>query len=278
MITRLAPTPSGFLHAGNAVNFLLVAWLAGQQDGEIVLRIDDMDAPRYRPAYVLDALDLLPWLGIEWQHGPRSLEEFESRFSMRHRTDHYWSELQEARGRGLEAYACSCSRATVAGPAVGGCPGGCRTAGRPLRAGASALRVHVPLGTQAAVDGACIDVAEEVGDFVVWRRDGLPAYHLASVIEDRDLGVTDIVRGADLRSSTAAQLFLAPYLAASGLMSARIVHHGLLTGPDGRKLSKSQLAAPHPIERTPGQRQFVEAAATRLGEPHGIRRPCAATR
>jgi glutamyl/glutaminyl-tRNA synthetase len=273
MITRIAPTPSGYLHVGNAANFLLVSWLASQGGGDIVLRIDDMDAPRYRPQYVADILDLLPWLGIAWQRGPRTVDEFESRYSMRHRTGHYWSELESARRRGLEAYACSCSRARLADVPTGGCPGGCRTAALPLEPGRTALRVHVPVGTSVSVDGAPIDLAATVGDFVVWRRDGLPAYHLASVIEDRDLGITDIVRGVDLRESTAAQLFLAPFLDAGGLASARILHHGLLTDADGRKLSKSQLAGGHPIERDPGSRESIVAAAVRLGAPLGVRPP-----
>ena len=128
MITRFAPTPSGYLHLGNAVNAQLVAWLALSADGEIRLRIDDMDAPRSRGEYVEDIFNTLAWLEIDWKGGPTDSEDFLQRHSMRGRTEHYRAELEQARGRGLEVYACTCSRSQLRGPPVGGCPGGCREA------------------------------------------------------------------------------------------------------------------------------------------------------
>jgi glutamyl-tRNA synthetase len=261
MITRFAPTPSGYLHVGNAVNAQLVAWLAIANTGVVALRIDDMDAARYRPEYVDDVFDVLGWLGVEWQLGPTSSADFEAHHSLRRRTEYYRSELRAAADRGLELYACRCSRRQLTGPPTGGCPGGCREAGHPYVVGMSAIRAHVP-----------VDVCPEIGDVVLWRRDDLPAYHLASVIEDRDLGVTHVVRGDDLRPSTAIQLHLARYLDAAAFTAASIVHHPLLTDAAGAKLSKSVLQS-GPLHRTPELRDAVVERALEIGARVGITPP-----
>ena len=277
MITRFAPTPSGYLHLGNAVNAQLVAWLASSAGGDLLLRIDDMDAPRSRPEYVQDIFDTLAWLGIEWNRGPADPEDFVERHSLATRTEHYRAELEHARDRGLQVYACGCSRSRLRGPAVGGCPARCRGARLPFTPGTTALRVHVPLGTVVAVDGRDVPLAESMGDFVVWRRDDAPAYQLASVIEDRDAAVSHVVRGRDLIASTAAQLFLAPWLGAASLLEIDFRHHDLVADPAGGKLSKSQGLAGGPPSRTDGERDLVRATAATLGEPLGIVPPSGLT-
>ena len=273
MITRLAPTPSGFLHLGNAVNFQLIAWLAASKEGEVVLRIDDMDAPRYRPEYVDDVFDLLDWMGIAWHRGPRTRGEFETEHSLTHRTAHYRSALDRVRDNGLECYACSCTRSSIAGVPTGGCSGGCRAAQRHLETGVTALRLHVPVGTVIPVQGRDVHLADAVGDFVVWRRDGLPAYHLACVVEDEALATTHVVRGEDLRESTAAQLFLARHLGADAFLSAEFLHHPLLTDEGGRKLSKSQLSGGEPLARSRHMLARIHAAAAALAPTVGIIAP-----
>jgi glutamyl/glutaminyl-tRNA synthetase len=189
---------------------------------------------------------------------------------MRQRTERYRSELREAQARGLELYACRCSRSSMSGPASGGCPGGCRTRGDDYAVGETSIRAHVPPGTIVLVEEVPVDVAGEIGDVIVWRRDDLPAYHLASIVEDRDLGVTDIVRGEDLRASTAVQLFLAPYLNADAFARVRFVHHPLVTDANGAKLSKSQAASGRPLDRSPQVRSQVWDVARALGARHGI--------
>ena len=270
LVTRFAPTPSGYLHLGNAVNAQLVAWLAAGHGGVVGLRIDDMDVGRCRSEYVEDIFDVLAWLGIEWSAGPRDPADFAQHHSMRRRTGYYRSELALALSAGLDAYACACSRSRIRGPAVGGCPGGCRQADLPLEPGRTALRVHVPIGTIVRVSGSTVDLSSSMGDFVIWRRDDLPAYQLVSVIEDRDAHVTHVVRGDDLIDSTAAQLFLAPHLRAADLAGADFRHHGLLTDDAGAKLSKSQVVAGHPLPRTSENRTLIRQAASTLGEPLGI--------
>jgi glutamyl-tRNA synthetase len=273
VITRFAPTPSGYLHIGNAANALLVAWLAAACDGTVVLRIDDMDAPRARPEYVDDIFSVLDWLGIVDLAGPRSADEFTAVHSSRHRMDAYRRAVEELQGSRLEVYACACSRSSLTGPASGGCPGHCRSRGLEYVHGQTALRVHVPLGTTVDVDGFGVDLAASMGDFVVWRRDDLPAYQLASLVDDEALGITHIVRGRDLLPSTAAQRFLAGGLGASGFQHATVVHHELVTDPGGGKLSKSQAGSGVPLNRSAATRRLVHETARSLGSTVGISPP-----
>lgn len=243
MLTRIAPTPSGFLHAGNRLNFQRIRDLAQEWDARVALRIDDADSSRYRREYVVDIFDTLHDMGISWDVGPRDVEDFELHWSQRTRAEHYRSELNSAVERGLDVYACSCSRALQPGPATGGCAGHCRDRGLEWVPGETALRAAVPRDAEVLVHGSRVRVAEEMGDVILWRRDDLPSYQLVSVIEDRDLGVTHVVRGIDLLPSTAIQLHLAPWLEAHALVNATFVHHGLVTDASGAKLSKSTLAS-----------------------------------
>ena len=241
-LTRIAPTPSGFLHEGNRLNFRRTADLAADIGAELALRIDDVDASRYRREYAEDIFASLRDMGIAWTVGPRDVEDFEAHWSQRARTEIYRAELQRALAQGLPAYACACSRAVQPGPASGGCAAGCRERELPLEPGRTALRVAVEPGTVVAVGAERVSLDTEMGDFIVWRRDDLPAYQLVSVIDDRDLGVTHIVRGRDLLSSSAAQIHLAPWLGAESVAQATFVHHELVIDASGEKLSKSTLA------------------------------------
>ena len=240
-LTRYAPTPSGYLHAGNLRNLELTAEVAAGIGAEIALRIDDADAARYRREYVEDIFSTLERMGLAWTIGPRDVDDFEAHWSQRTRTEHYRTELMRARDRGLMVYACTCSRSQQRGPASGGCAGGCRSRGDAFEPGASALRVAVPRETSITVGEQRVLLDVEMGDFIIWRRDDLPAYQLVSVVEDRDLGTTHIVRGRDLLPSSAAQVFLAHAFGAPNVAAATYVHHELITDSDGRKLSKSRI-------------------------------------
>lgn len=224
-ITRLAPTPSGYLHEGNAVNFLIVDRFAKEQDAAVALRIDDADVHRYRAEYVDDIFDVLSWLGIRWQHGPRDRADLEMHYSLGTRTEYYRAELNSARTNGMDAFVCRCTRTAIATSGGHSCVASCREQAFALVPGDSALRTSTPHG-----------------DVVLWRRDDLAAYHLASIIEDRDLGTTHVVRGDDLRESTEIQRFLAPHFDAADFANAVFLHHPLVTDDDGRKLSKSTMA------------------------------------
>jgi glutamyl/glutaminyl-tRNA synthetase len=241
-ITRLAPTPSGFLHAGNRWNFQLTARIAAEVGADLALRIDDADASRYRREYAEDIFATLDDMGIDWTIGPRDVNEFEEAWSQRSRTDYYRRQLTAAIDAGLPVYACTCSRTRQQGPATGGCAGRCRTRDLGHEPGVTALRVAVDTGTEVSLGDMTIPLDVDMGDFIVWRRDDLPAYQLISVVEDRDLGVTHIVRGEDLLISSATQIHLAPWLGADNVVRATYRHHGLVTDTSGAKLSKSTLA------------------------------------
>lgn len=275
-VTRIAPTPSGFLHVGNVVNMLLTAWWARSERGRLLLRIDDFDTPRLRPEYLADIFHTLDWLQIDWDDGPIEPDGFADHWSMTLRRDRFAT----ARDRLLaehpdDVFVCRCSRREL--DADGFCTAGCRGRGLALRPERTVVRLHVPLGTTvspAASAGAPPPPwTVPPGDHVLWRRDDLPAYQLGSVLADEDLGVTSVLRGLDLLDSSALQLQLAGLLPAPGFAGAELRHHALLRDPDGDKLSKSAGARSAPLERTAELRQRVELWATHLGDPVGIAAP-----
>ncbi|MBC7446694.1 MAG: tRNA glutamyl-Q synthetase [Hymenobacteraceae bacterium] len=250
--SRLAPTPSGYLHAGNALNFLLTEALVERAGGRLHLRIDDLDGARVRPAYLANIFDTLHWLGIRWDSGPHNVADFQAHYSQHLRLDRYAALLAALVARPGLVYACTCSRAQVAATTGPNGPNGqyagtCRDKHLPLTTANAVWRVRVPPeATVQFTDGflgsRTLDVAELVGDFVIRKKDGLPAYQTASLADDIADGITLIVRGEDLLPSTAAQLWLAAQ-AGSGwaaFADVRFYHHPLLLDSAGRKLSKSQ--------------------------------------
>lgn len=234
MLTRIAPTPSGFLHIGNAFSFLLSEHFAKKKNGEIFLRIDDLDAERKRPEYVQDIFDSLHWLGIEWQQGPLNATDFETSWSQKNRMQLYENAIRELIASGT-VFACSCSRKEL--QEKGNC--NCRERQISPDTKDTAIRIFVPENTVIGVNGEQIDLFRSTGHFVVRRRDGIPAYQLSSLIDDLHFGIDFIVRGNDLLHSTAAQIFLAQILRKSEFEKNRFVHHPLLKDDSNEKLSKS---------------------------------------
>lgn len=236
--SRLAPTPSGYLHLGNGVNFLHT-WLRVRKAGGVLkLRIDDLDGDRCKPEYIEDIFRQLDWLGLDWDEGPSSPDDFNRHHSQRLRLERYREVLENLRQR-TRLFACICSRKEIQRRSPSGLyPGTCRRLSH--RSGAEqAMRILVGPEAVLEVDGRTIDLSREMGDFVVWRRDDRPAYQLASLVDDLDDRINLIVRGEDLRGSTAAQIYLAAILDRGEFARAHFIHHPLLFGPDGRKLSKS---------------------------------------
>jgi glutamyl-tRNA synthetase len=242
--TRLAPTPSGYLHKGNAYNFLLAYRLVRQYGGTLRLRIDDLDVLRLQPEHVQEIFDGLNWLGIQWQRGPVNAEEHYACHSRQLRIPYYHQLIEQLIVTG-EIFACTCSRREIhEQQAHGRYPGTCRHRNLPLHYPNAALRILVPENTiirfTDKIKGEIsIDLAKSIGDFVIRRKDRLPAYHIASLTDDVDHGINTIVRGEDLLESTAAQLFLAKKLNLQTFETAHFYHHHLLTDDEGKKLSKS---------------------------------------
>ncbi len=271
LVSRIAPTPSGYLHLGNAVNFLLTAWLARGRGGRLLLRIDDFDDSRVREPYLADIFATLDWLGIDVDDGPSGPAEFHAAWSMTARLAQFRAAAQGLLAAHREAvFVCRCSRRDL--DPDGRCAAGCAHADLELIPGGSVLRLSVP--RPAPVIGlGCDQVPVPSADQVLWRRDDRPAYQLGSVLADEALGVTAIVRGRDLLESSALQVHLAGLLPAPGFASAVLHHHRLLTDPQGRKLSKSAGAGAQPLERTDHLREHLFALATDLGAQIGIERP-----
>lgn len=248
VVSRLAPTPSGFLHLGNAVNFTLTWLLTRRAGGTLHLRIDDLDRARCRPVYLDNIFRTLDWLGLDYDHGPTGPTDFERHFSQQHCLPEYEAALQATRAAhpGL-FYACRCSRAELARTAApDGCyPGTCQELQLPPDAPNAAWRARVPSNTtitfpDLAQGPQTVALAQELGDFVVRKKDGAAAYQVASVLDDGRLGVNFIVRGLDLLPSTAAQLWLAQYLPGqTDFEQTQFLHHGLVLDETGQKLSKS---------------------------------------
>jgi len=248
---RFAPSPTGPMHLGNARTALL-AWLAARAEGgRLVMRVEDLDRPRLRPGMEERILAELRWLGLDWDEGPDAGGPA-GPYRQSQRLPLYQAALARLQEAGV-VYPCFCSRAEVAraaeaphGPGEDGprYPGTCRDLAEGERRERSARRspawrLRVEAGEVTFDDGLhgpqAFDVAVQVGDFVVARADGVPAYQLAVVVDDAAMGVTDVVRGDDLLPSTARQILL---YRALGSAPPRFAHVPLVVGPDGRRLAK----------------------------------------
>lgn len=243
-ITRSAPTPSGFLHAGNAINFLLVHRLANEFQARHRLRIDDLDVDRMRSEYLDDIFRSLEWLGITWKDGPRDTADHLAHFSQQARIPRYLQLADQLRACGV-LYACSCSRSRIRELAERGSPRcECRSMKLPWEAPDLLWRLHVPEGTVVEVPvlfGAPVpvDLGRCMPDPVLRQRNGEPAYQLATIADDLDHGTTFIVRGADLLPSSACQVYIARLLDLRAFLEITFVHHPLALDEAGNKLSKS---------------------------------------
>jgi glutamyl/glutaminyl-tRNA synthetase len=265
---RIAPSPTGLLHLGHAHTFWVAAQRAAERNGKLIFRNEDLDPQRCRAEFVDAMFENVRWLGIEWDEGPDCGGPF-APYTQSERRGAYLEAWKQLRNQGA-IYPCFCSRKDVA--AAAGAPnegddepmypGTCRpdavdadaslrSAGRanapvPTRAGKRSetrganWRFRVPdgeeigfidlhLGPQSFVAG------RDFGDFIVWRRDDVPAYQLAVVVDDAAMRITEVVRGADLLKSTARQLLL---LRALGLPAPDYYHCDLVRDEAGTRLAK----------------------------------------
>lgn len=244
---RLAPSPTGYLHLGHARTFWTAAERARQAAGDLLLRNDDLDHERSRAEFVEAMLEDLHWLGIRWQEGPDCGGPY-APYSQSERYGHYLAAWRKLRDSG-RIYPCTCSRkdlqeATQAPheptdePIY---PGTCRgrESSTTQPAGVN-WRFRVPDGRRVAFGDArqgwqSYTAGVDFGDFLVWRKDDVPAYQLATVVDDAAMKITEVVRGADLLRSTARQLLLCEAL---GLKSPAFYHCDLLTDAGGIRLAK----------------------------------------
>jgi len=237
---RLAPSPTGSQHIGNARTYL-IAWLsARKQGGRVILRIEDIDSPRVKPEATRLIVEELQWLGFHWDEGP---------IVQTTRMAKYVEALEKLKKHEL-VYPCTCTRKDIEQAAsaphleheLPPYPGTCA---RRTVADAAAItdRPYAWRFRSTAVvpsyhDLICGEVHPRIeygGDFVVWKNNNTPAYQLAVVVDDAEMGVNEVIRGDDLIPSTPRQLQL---YQAFGKPSPRFGHVPLVVGTDGRRLAK----------------------------------------
>ena len=353
VVSRSAPTPSGFLHVGNVYNFLLTYLSTRAFDGILYLRIDDYDLPRYRRQYVENIFRVLDMLGIDFDGGPSGVEEFETKFSSKFRLGAYQNALKTLEQKGV-CYACECSHSMKSSFKNGIYTRVCAEKNLKFKKDETAMRLRTIDGAQINVrqnlinfdalrrgsnweaslagnlwsnaqktqegtanvlknsanlrgfsggkpgdkkfnlnaienpeerilksadsDGLnltdeaafetekfaqfqSVNLAQILGDFVVWKKDDTPAYNLASLVDDEILGVNLLVRGEDLLACSAAQKYAAQILGYD-FAGANFIHHGLLA-QSGKKLSKSSRAPA--VSVTDGAKIYYKFAAFKLG-------------
>lgn len=228
---------------------------ARARGGAWLLRIDDLDSPRCSTEATDSILRTLERFGLNWDEPP----------VYQHRRIARYQEALHLLEHDGQLYPCVCTRRELASHRA--YPGTCRTPGPRNRTGAQALRLRTegaPIAFHDRLQGHTFqDVAREIGDFVVRRRDGLIAYHLATVVDDAEAGITEVVRGQDLLDSTPRQILLQRRL---GLAEPAYCHVPLIIGASGLKLSK-QNHAPMVDESAPGRILYSLLKLLRQGPP-----------
>jgi len=246
---RLAPSPTGLLHLGHARTFWIAAQRALERNGSLILRNEDLDPQRSRPDFARAMIEDLQWLGIRWTEGADCGGDY-GPYAQSERRSLYleaWRQLRDSRF----IYPCTCSRKDLAQSATAPndqddeplYPGNCRERNDAAEFSEPAgvnWRFRVPDGEKIVFTDLNLGERDYVGgrdfgDFLVWRRDDVPAYQLAVVVDDAAMHITEVVRGADLLKSTARQLLLQRAL---GYPMPDYFHCELLRDASGTRLAK----------------------------------------
>jgi glutamyl-tRNA synthetase len=245
--TRFAPTPSGWLHVGNALSFIITWLYARSSDGGTIhLRIDDIDGERARDEFIEDIFTGIEWLGLDYDTGPTSVTDFFQNHSQHTRLDLYNAYLNQLKDVGM-LFACNCSRKRVHDLPGMLYDGHCIPLHIPFEAPDTNWRVKTLKGTSSVSftdvwnTHEPIDLYAEMRHFIVKGKNGRASYQMASVADDVLYNINFIVRGNDLLQSTAAQCYLAGLV--PGLQSFtqnKFLLHPLIMGANGEKLSKSK--------------------------------------
>ena len=249
VVGRFAPSPSGRMHLGNIYSAVL-SWLSARsQGGRWILRLEDLDRQRCHPEYATQIEDDLRWLGLDWDEGG-TLGGPNGPYYQSQRTEFYINALEQLRGTG-RLYPCFCTRADIMASSAPHQSDGmivysgkCRQLTAAQIADLQATRKPAIRLAVDNTDGSFTDLhygpqpynlARDCGDFILRRADGNFAYQLAVVVDDALMGVTEVVRGCDLLTSTPQQILLYQLL---GYPVPQFAHIPLLIAPDGRRLAK----------------------------------------
>ena len=244
-ISRLAPTPSGYLHLGNAFSFILTWLLVRRLEGKLQLRIDDLDSARLKRDCLEDIFLQLEWLGLEYDSGPQGPEEHLKHYSQSLKIEDYRETLSSLRQlRSL--YACQCSRKRYLAISEDGLyPKTCRD--KKLDLDQPEITWRFKSESEALSDTLFFEGSSEedssskpLGDAVLLRRNGIPSYQIASLVDDMKNRSTLIVRGIDLYPSSLFQQTVAEKLGWATFSDICFVHHSLLKDSTGKKYAKSE--------------------------------------
>ena len=244
-ISRLAPTPSGYLHLGNAFSFILTWLLVRRLEGKLQLRIDDLDSARLKRDCLEDIFLQLEWLGPEYDSGPQGPEEHLKHYSQSLKIEGYRETLSSLRElRSL--YACQCSRKQYLAISEDGLyPKTCRD--KKLDLDQPEITWRFKSESEALSDEVFFEGSSEedssskpLGDAVLLRRNGIPSYQIASLVDDMKNRSTLIVRGIDLYPSSLFQQTVAEKLGWATFSEICFVHHSLLKDSTGKKYAKSE--------------------------------------
>jgi glutamyl/glutaminyl-tRNA synthetase len=249
---RIAPSPTGLLHLGHASTFWIAFRRSVEASGRLVLRMEDLDPQRSKAEFAEAAIEDLHWLGIRWQEGP-DVGGPHAPYLQSARHAMYLDALGKLIDRGL-VYPCRCSRKDLAQLAQAPhddellYPGTCRPKSNPHPSATSKELAETGLHWRFRIrDGELIEFCDgnfgpqrfvagkDFGDFLVWRKDGVPAYQLAVAVDDAAMALTEVVRGADLLKSTARQILICRAL---GLTEPGWYHCPLITDERGQRLAK----------------------------------------
>ncbi len=246
--SRIAPTPSGFLHKGNAFSFLLTWILVRKTGGTLTLRIDDIDKNRKRPDYLQDIFDTLHFLEIDWDKGAKNPNDFERYYSQHYFLKKYQKEIEILKDKNA-VFECLCSRSEIQNRNSQNqniYDGFCLNNFLMDNQKQTAFRMNTSyFENQTILINDCnqgnfeINLAQKMPYFIVQKKDKLPSYQLVSLIDDCQMNINFIVRGKDLISSTAAQLFLAKILDKRAFLESNFLHHNLILDKEENKISKS---------------------------------------
>lgn len=282
-LTRLAPTPSGYLHLGNILSFAITCHFAARTGARILLRIDDLDQLRTQDAYIDDIFSSLQFLGIPWHMGPANTDDFKKNWSQQSRMQAYEKKLNALRSAGL-LFGCQCTRSQLAESRSihsleqsAGYQGNCINKNIDLDAPETQWRVFTDPERMISVNrlGAGElknNLPSEMNCFSARRKDGIPAYQLASLVDDEFFGVDLIVRGVDLWPSSWAQAYLSACFETDYLASVQFVHHPLLLDRQASKMSKS--AGAESVQSLRANGASPEDIFTEIARWMGSDRPC----
>jgi glutamyl/glutaminyl-tRNA synthetase len=286
---RIAPSPTGLLHLGHAATFWTAFQRAIAATGMLVLRMEDLDPQRSQPEFAEAAIEDLRWLGIRWQEGPDVGGPY-APYVQSARHSIYLEALQRLIDHGF-VYPCRCTRKDLAQLAQAPhqdepvYPGKCRPTRAEALSGSIEATAQTGINWRFRVaDGEAIEfddghfgprrfvAGKDFGDFLVWRKDGVPAYQLAVAVDDAAMTITEVVRGADLLKSTARQILVCRAL---GFPEPAWHHRPLITGEQGLRLAKRHDALSLRALRASGMKpeDMLRVAAANSEKPVSHRGP-----